>query len=547
MENRNRPPRWQEGSHEFEITLPVDDREGGPPESIRFRLNWKVAPTGAMTARDRTRWEIAQARDQFSRVRGALDRGEELTGSSENHLDAAFTHAVRAWCRTHLRCNKDARTDDTAWLSAFVAKAPEYLVRLTDRALRRIRDLGAEYSSPEEMVSEFQAAVNTLLEAASSPPRSRRRFPAHLRVSRPIRKPRVKPGSWIDTGHYRPGLLLEMNPDPPHIMKLSYGDVIRDFAPHIENWKPVRKRKRLPSLKDVFSEGEWIRNPYSGYGRILAVRDSTLDVDYRGRVATVFPTTDLSRFEKVGDPGPADDRPVSERFPPGTWIEMHSFGQGVILDVEDDVLSVFFGYRVVRVVERNDGEGPAILKSDRDSVDLLRSPWGRRWAWWWLHADISGESVCACCGYPNLGPGSGSWFSAKECIVCGYPDFGAGIEDDREPCVLRAEDVWRHRNAWSFPEPDEPELVPNEPSDREWEKSGYSLSEARRNYEDLGVMFRPNDLNASSTGKLTGLRRSLTQLLDETMAESSRWHTGHKDAVAQIKEQVLSVLASERC
>ena len=91
----------------------MDDREGGPPEAIGFMLNWKVAPTGPMTARDRTRWEIAQARDRISRVREALDRGEEFTDSSENRLHAAFRHAVRAWCRTHLRC-KDARTADDA-------------------------------------------------------------------------------------------------------------------------------------------------------------------------------------------------------------------------------------------------------------------------------------------------------------------------------------------------------------------------------------------------------------------------------------------------
>ncbi|MCY4489765.1 MAG: hypothetical protein OXF11_22030 [Deltaproteobacteria bacterium] len=80
----------------------------------------------------------------------------------------------------------------------------------------------------------------------------------------------MKPGSWVDTGRYRPGFILEMMPDPLHIMKLSYGAVIdEDFRPYIANWRPVRKRKRIPSLKDVFSDGDWIRHPYSGYGRIL--------------------------------------------------------------------------------------------------------------------------------------------------------------------------------------------------------------------------------------------------------------------------------------
>ncbi|MCY4489764.1 MAG: hypothetical protein OXF11_22025 [Deltaproteobacteria bacterium] len=104
-----------------------------------------------------------------------------------------------------------------------------------------------------------------------------------------------------------------------------------------------------------------------------------MDIDYRGHAATVVPPTDLSRFEKVSDSGPADIRPVWERFQLGTWIEIDSLGQGVVPVVEDDVLWVFFGYRVVRVDEPDDGNGPMILKSDRDPVDL-RSPWGRRWA-----------------------------------------------------------------------------------------------------------------------------------------------------------------------
>lgn len=192
---------------------------------------------------------------------------------------------------------------------AFGEKAPEDLYHTVMQANAAIdrRSLGERWVSTAEVVEAVQGAVGAVLDAASRRPQNRRRFPAHLRTGRNPRKPRVRPGSWIDTGRYRPAVVLAVAPDLPHTMKLSYGDEIdEDFRPHVADWKSVRKRRRAPSLRDVFATGDWIRHPYCGYGRLLAVRNTTMDVDYHDRVATVVPGTDLSQWEKVSHPGPLD-------------------------------------------------------------------------------------------------------------------------------------------------------------------------------------------------------------------------------------------------
>ena len=516
---------------------------------MRVGFGWKVEAGRPMNARDWTRWEFDRARELLARATDEPEDGEGFLDRHADDLRNALTHAVWAWCRTHLRC-KDASGTNESYYEAFAEKAPEDLyhtVMQAHTAMNRYRR-GGRWISTAEVVTAVRGAAEAVLEAASRPPRNKRRFPARLRAGRPPGKPRVRPGSWIDTGRYRPAVVLEMMPDPPHIMRLSYGDEIdEDFRPHIANWKPVRQRKRIPSLKDVFSPGDWIRHPRSGYGRVLAVRHSTMDVDCRGHVATVVPEASLSRWKKVDDPGPGDRKPVGERLPPGTWIERDGSGQGVVLTVEDDVLTVLFPHWVARIVEPGPGdEGPVIWKLDRTALDL-HSSWGRRWAWWWLHRDIFDVPVCACCGYPNLGQRAGNYFELEfeemECIVCGYPDFGAGFDDEEAPRVFRFEGVWRDEAAWDFSESDEPEAAPSDPSGREWEAAGYSLSEARRNYETRGVMFRPGDPGAGTLEKVADLRRSLTRLLDKRMAEPPRWTEEDANAVEEAKRKILAQLA----
>lgn len=566
MAKRTKPPKWQEGSLETEITLPADKTKSGNEETVPLRLRWKVVRGRRRTARDWTRWEIDQARELLDRVAHVADRlddGEELPYRQVEDLDTAKAHAVRAWCRTHLRC-KDASSSNDSYFEAFHEKAPEGLRHALTRVGAAFFEhrKGTERMPASAVVETVQGAVEALLEAASRPPRNRRRFPAHLRTGRPPRKPRVQPGSWIQTGRYRPAVVLEMLPDPPHTMKLSYGDEVdEDFRPHIDSWASIRKHKRLPSLKDVYSPGDWIRNRYSGYGRLLAVRDSTMDVECRGRFATIVPGRDLSRWQKVDDPGPQDSRPVGERAAPGTWIDMASFGEGVVLAVEGDVLTVLFhdGFsgisRVRQVTEPGNGDAsPVIWTLERAPVDL-QSPWGQRWAWWWLQEAVHRTQindlislrfrpVCACCGYPNLGRGPRNEFVPTECLICGYPDFGTAFENDDVPRVLRARGLWWYRNARGAPLPDGREAVSGARStEGEWDTSGYSIFAARRNYESHGTMFRPGDKDRESTEALADLRRSLVRLLDRAMAEPTRWED--QKAVEQFRLAILKELESK--
>ena len=365
----------------------------------------------------------------------------------------------------------------------------------------------------------------------------------------------MRPGSWIDTGRYRAAMVLDMMSDPPHIMKLSYGDEVdEDFRPHITYWKSVPKRKRLPSLKDVFSPGDWIRHPYSGYGQLRVVRNSSMEIEFQrsGRVATCVPTADLSRWEKVDDPGPLDQRPSDKRLPPGTWIETDIYGRGVVLKIENrettyQILAVLFGHDVIHITEPNPGEGgPVIWKLDRRAVDL-HSPWGERWVSWWLNRDIFGAPACACCGYPNLA-GIGSYFAARECAICGYPDFGTDFEDDDVPRVLHAGGYWRHRNAWDFPDDYEADTIPPEPSDKEWKINGYSLQQARLNYEARGHMYRPEDPNAVSVAKVVSLKHKLTFLINKRMAEPSLWIREDWIAFEETRQKVLDeIQRHKRC
>ena len=117
---------WQEGRHHFEVVLPADKTKSGIEEQVRAGFSWKVVATGPMSARDWTRWEFDSAREILRRAVDGIDGGEEFTVRHEEDLRSALTHAVRAWCRTHLRC-KDARRDDGSYYSAFGEKAPEDL------------------------------------------------------------------------------------------------------------------------------------------------------------------------------------------------------------------------------------------------------------------------------------------------------------------------------------------------------------------------------------------------------------------------------------
>ena len=234
-----------------------------------------------MSARQRTRWEIDRCRQLLALSASDLDDGQELSIRLELSLRNALRYAIRAWCRTHLRCN-DARLENGSYIEAFKEKAPEDLVNAViaaGAALDRQR-LGPQRISTAEVVASVGVAVEAALGAVSRPPHNRRRFPTHLRTDQSPRKPRLRPGSWIDTGRYRPALVLGIRSEPPHTMKLSYGDEIdQDFRLQIANWTAIQRPERIDSLKDVFCAGDWFRHPRCGYGRTFEVRDSTMEAE----------------------------------------------------------------------------------------------------------------------------------------------------------------------------------------------------------------------------------------------------------------------------
>ena len=371
-------PKWQKET--LKIRLPADKTKSGTEERAEVSIRWRVGATKSQSARSRNKREMAYARSCLTRVTNRVERGKKLTEYDLLDIERSLASAVRAWCWTNLR-SKNARTDDHSIYQAFMEKGPDDLLLLGADALTAMRRLGMGEISPAEALKAVRAAVEPLLHAASHPPRNRRRFPVHLTSFRPIRKPRVSPGSWIDTGRYCPAEVLEMLPDPPHTMKLSYGDETDGFfQPHVNEWKTVRRPTSVPSLKDVFSPGDWIRHSYSGYGRVLAVRNSEIDVDYHGNRATLVPDASLSKIQKVDGPEPDDPRPAAERFPPGTWIEQDRFGKGVVLDIKDgvvlfgedstvSVLNVYFVDRGVLQICA-DGEGPVIWKLDKEPLDV---------------------------------------------------------------------------------------------------------------------------------------------------------------------------------
>lgn len=524
MPEKKKLPRWQKGHRKFEVVLPADKTSSGKEETIKLGISWQVRATKPWSARSRTKWETYSARDCLARVVSASDQGEDFTSDHLMYLRNAFTHAVRAWCRTHLRGKGG---NDDSYHSAFIEKCPEKLRQLATAFHVAMRKLGKHPTSINRAVAATQMVVEALLEAASHPPRNRRRFPARLKRNRPIRKPRVRPGSWIVTeGRYRPGQILEMMPDPPHIMKVSYGDEIdNDFRPHITYWQTVRQPKHVPSLKEHFTPGDWIRDRYSGYGRVVAVRNSRMDVDYSGITETLGPNPDLSGIEKVPGPDPEYFLPASKRFSPGTWIDQAVFGKGVVLAIEkNNSLVVFFLDRIVRRIATS-SEVPAIWKLKDKPIDLS-SPCRQRWVAWWrnytewrnhsglypLYGPPFGRSEdwpCLCCGYPNLGSEPVFAYDEKECIICGWPEQG------------------RY----------------GDPFDQSGEKRGCSLLEAQQNYENAGTMFRVGDRRCEPFEKVTMLRHSLTKLLERVRTSPSEWNDEDRETVGRVRQEILCGLS----
>ena len=84
------------------------------------------------------------------------------------------------------------------------------------------------------------------------------------------------------------------------------------------------------------------------------------------------------------------------------------------------------------------------------------------------------------------------------------------------------------------------------PSDEDLATSGYSLSEARQNYEARGTMFRPNASSPLATEGATALRGSLVRLLEMAMAEPSQWTDDDSMNAEQIRGRLLAELSKAK-
>lgn len=111
---RKKPPRWQEGSHHFEVNLPADKTKSGKEETVRVGLKWELMAGKPMSDRDwffwdRTTQDIGFAYKQLDLVIGAwtternslysmraLSR-ENMTASALQSLHPSQKVYVRIW------------------------------------------------------------------------------------------------------------------------------------------------------------------------------------------------------------------------------------------------------------------------------------------------------------------------------------------------------------------------------------------------------------------------------------------------------------------
>lgn len=405
-------------------------------------------------------------------------------------------------------------------MSAFLDKSPEPLSNLVTSAQEGISRHEFLKTDSLKVIGDARSAVEALLEAAEHPPRNKRRFPARLKDGRKLFKPRVKPGGWIDTGRYRPGQVLSIADAPPHTMALSYDDEIDDdFRPHVMDWKTIRYRKKPPSLKEVFSPGTWIRHYRYGYGRLESVRDSTIDVAFPRITMTLIPDARLRHIDRVDAPEPVDDRPLATRLPPGTWIDRAGIGIGIIIDTENDSFTVFSNQGLSTWVDTP--ESPVIWKLDRHAFDLT-APREVRRIWWWRNMK-PGRSLrlCPCCGYPNMGNYCNWDPEPVQCIVCGWIDEFT-FEDTADEVI---------------PTPDL-----NDQADWEWPNWGYSLIEARANFDQWGHMFRAEDVRGACFEETKTARRQLSGMIEAVRLDPSKRDDENWEEIERFSKTILMCL-----
>ena len=407
-------------------------------------------------------------------------------------LRDAMDHAIIAWCLANLEF------DDSIFrnLSAFYVTAPEALAEKVELAAHFLRPLGERIGEEHpDAIETVRGAAMSLIESAHHPPANRKHLPENLPRSYfgSDVSGQFKVGSWIHTGRYRPARIVAVQRHSPFGLHLSYGDEEdEEFVPCQAHWRPVSPPDTLKSLRQMFSAGDWVRHERLGDVRVVEVFDTSVVLDVSGRHVKLIPYFACLTISRIDEPAPTDSRPVTERFPLGTWVLVGGVGEGVVLDAEEDTIAgqsaemltvLRHGYAVSRykVIELRSRRFSKEWKSEvvvwrlqRPRFDFSPSWHRRARSFWLLHArnryDPDAGVPCPCCGYPN--PGQGDFdICVYRCILCGW------IDDD-----------------WSESEADEvrPLVEPCFPDGRKT-SGGYSLTEARHNFVAHGHMFRRVD------------------------------------------------------
>ena len=433
-------------------------------------------------------------------------------------------HALMAWCLA----NSELDESFFLTLSAFYINAPEELVERVKLAEDVLRRLGERIGEHPDAIETVRGAANSLIESALHPAASRKRLPENLPRSyiASVVSRQFKVGNWIHTGRYRPARIVAVGRHSSSDLHLSYGDEEDEkFVPCQSDWRLVSRPDTLKSLKQIFSAGDWVRHERLGDVRVVEVFNTSVLLDLSGRCVKLIPYFACITISRIDEPAPADSRPVTDRYPTGTWVLVGGVGEGLVLEAKEevrsgksaDVITVLRGYDVshfivveprLRRISKDWSYEFVVWRLQRPRFDFS-PPWHRRARLFWLlrasdKYDPDAGVPCPCCGYPNTGQGDFVIYVYR-CILCGW------IDDD-----------------WSESEANNarPTADPCFPEGRKT-NGGYSLTEARHNFVARGHMFHPDDPAAEVMDELAPERESLRRLFDgllEAPSDFDLWY-----------------------
>ena len=461
---------------------------------------------------------IRNVEDALSAARHSLECDASAEWGRHDTLRNAMDHTLMAWCLANSELDESIYLN----LSAFYVTAPEALAEKVELAAHLLWSLRERIVDHPDAIEAVRVAASSLIDSACHPPANRRRLPKNLLCSYIASDVpgQFKVGTWIHTGRYRPARIVAVQCHSPFVLHLSYGDEEdEEFVSCSSHWRPVSPPDTLKSLRQVFSAGDWVRHERLGDVRIVEVFNTSVLLDLSGRHVKLIPHFARLTISRIDEPAPTDSRPVTERFPPGTWVFVGGVGEGVVLDAEEEtmfgkpaeVLTVLGHDRAVSRYQAIEPRSRRISKEWSYEFVVWRLPrprfdfspsWHHRARLFWLldarnRYDPDAGAPCPCCGYPYPGQGDFDMYVYR-CILCGWIDDG-----------------------WSEAEADDVRPL-NEPCFPEGRKTngGYSLTEARCNFIAHGHMFRPGDPAAEVMEEQAPERESLRRLLDDLLETS---------------------------